>query len=142
MSEPKRLYGGGSVGMIVVLDSISLEPENPFAKYSQPAFFTIVEDLTPERRFNGDYVLQDSTGNRIRTVADPNDRSGSNVSSYLTEVNVWAAWKAETHAKAIETRDQRIERGLVRVAILKDVLVEQGFRLITTEQAAALGIKP
>lgn len=133
--ELKRLYGHGRVGMIVVLDHVSLGKEHPFAKYAQPAFFTIVEDWTPEERFNGVYVLHDSEG----TVILPEETS--NIASYLTEVSVWAAWKAATTAEAIATRDDRIHNLLVREGVLKEVMQNQGVRVVTTEQAKTLGLK-
>lgn len=148
MSDLTRLYSGGRVGMMVVLDHVSLSKDDPFAKYQQPAFFTIVEDLTPEERchplrvlLNGDYILQDQEGNRIRTVTNPEGRFGTNVASYLSEVSVWSAWMATSHAKAISTRDSQIHDLAVRVAVLKEVMQNQGVRVVTTEQAKTLGIK-
>lgn len=138
MSDLTRLYGGGRVGMMVVLDHVSLSGDSPFAKYQRPAFFTIVEDLTPEERFNGDYILQDQEGNRIRTAQHENE---SNVSSYLSEVSVWLAWMANEHAKALAWRDSRIHDLSVRVAVLKEVMASQGVRVISNDQAEALGIK-
>lgn len=141
MSDLTRLYSHGRVGMMVVLDHVGLSNDDPFAKYQQPAFFTIVEDLTPEERFNGDYILQDQEGNRIRTVANPGERYGSNMASYLSEVSAWSAWKANEHAKALKWRDAQIHDLSVRVAVLKEVMASQGVRVISNDQAASLGIK-
>jgi hypothetical protein len=140
MGDLTRLYSSGRVGMTVVLDRVSLSG-GPFAKYQQPAFFTIVEDLTPEERFNGDYVLQDQEGNRIPTTADPEDKFATNASSYLTDVSVWSAWKADNYETALAAHKQSIHDLAVRVAILKEVMATQGVRVITNEQAKALGIK-
>lgn len=119
--------------MIVVLDFAALGSDNPFKKYSQPAFFTIVEDLTPEPRFQGAYVLRDSEGNLIRAT---------DISSYLTEVSVWAAYNAERSSSTAANLDRQIHDLSVRVAVLKEVLMGQVVRVLTNEQAEKLGVKP
>ena len=143
MESLKHLYGAGRVGMIVVLDHVSLSITDPFVKYQQPAFFTIVEDLSPENRRNGIYVLRDSEGNLIKTQAgDSTEPSTDSICYYLSEVSDWSRWNTARTREAVATRDATIYNLQVRVGTLREVLVEQGFRVITSEQAAVLGIKP
>lgn len=138
-TELTRLYSKGRVGMVVVLDYVSLPKDDPFAKYQQPAFFTIVEDLSPEDRFNGVYVLRDSEGNLVRDEL-PKGRFESTIASYLAEVSVWWAWVAARNAQSIARRDATINDLSIRCSVLKEVMQNQGVRVVTEEQAKTLGI--
>lgn len=135
MKELKRLYGHGTVGMIVVLDHVHLSDEGPCGKYVQPAFFTIME--APEsnaKGFDTSYVLRDTAGRLV-------DTKGSSTSCYLSTVDDWADWRAD------QAKDDRVNSARTidtlrdRVGLLKGILVEQGFRVISNEQAEKLGIK-
>lgn len=141
MNELCRLYSKGRVGMTVVLDHVQLSNEDPFAKYQQPAFFTIVEDLSDERRYKGIYVLQDQDGNRVSTEVPAGSRFNSSISSCLIDVTVWAAWKAKTAEEAIASRNNTIRDLSSRLAVLKEVMASQGVRVVSNEQAVKLGIK-
>lgn len=136
MKELARLYGHGTVGMMVVLDHVHLSEEGPCGKYVQPAFFTIVE--APESNasgFNTSYVLRDTAGRLV-------DTKGSSTSCYLSKVEDWADWRAAQAEEARVSNARTIDTLRDRVGLLKSILVEQGFRVITREQADTLGIKP
>lgn len=140
MKIEDRLYSNGRVGMIVVLDSVFLGSDSPFAKYQQPAFFTIVEDQTPEPRYQGIYVLRDSDGNMIRTQAEDDVRGDQSISPYLAEVSKWAAWMKNKVEGDRQIQDRKISTLRDRQELLKEILVAQGVRVVTDEQAKALGI--
>lgn len=138
MSELERLYHKGKTGMIVVLDHVSLGNDNPFSKYPQPAFFTIVEDQTPEERFQGIYLLQDSEGNRIRT--QEGESYSNSISSYLIEVSVWKAWKFGQIEQDKAHAARTISTLRDRLGLLTEIVQNQGVRVITEAQAQAAGL--
>lgn len=68
-TEPRRIHGNGTVGMMVVLDHVSMSPGELFSHYRLPAFFTILEitrDETPG--YNAVYAMRDTEGNRVSTA--------------------------------------------------------------------------
>lgn len=133
--DPTRLYSAGTVGMMVVLDHVCMSPSETFGQYPHPAFFTITEAPPSETPgFNAVYTLRDTKGNTVST-------KGSSVSNYLIEVDVWQKWRAnredQTHADQI----RKISTLRDRMELLKEILVGQGFRVISNDQAEKLGIK-
>jgi hypothetical protein len=133
--ELKRLYGNGTVGMVVVLDHVS-GLSAPFSDYTQPAFFTIVE--APESNktsHHAHYVLQDTAGNEVST-------EGHSTACYLSKVDDWAAWKKQKTAEVANDNARIIATLGDRVSLLKGIMVEQGVRVISNDQAQKLGIKP
>lgn len=141
MDNLTRIYSSGKVGMVVVLDHVHLSSDSPFAGYKQPAFFTIVEDRTPETRFQGVYLLRDSAGNLIPSQeGSDTDKCSGSISSYLIEVTEWLRWRDENTTKAIATRDAAIRDLKAKLSVLKEVMENQGVRVVTQEQAKVLGI--
>ena len=136
MKELARLYGHGTVGMIVVLDHVHLSEESPCGKYVQPAFFTIVE--APESNasgFDASYVLRDTAGRLVDT------KGCQGTACYLSKVDDWSDWRDEQAKDARVSNAKTIDTLRDRVALQKSILVEQGFRVISNEQALTLGIK-
>lgn len=134
MKEPDRLYGHGTIGMMVVLDHVHLSIQDPLVKYAQPAFFTIVELPLSDPGFDSYYVLRDTAGNEVST-------KGHSTANYLYKVDEWAAWRAAQAEQSHVHQVRTISTLRDRLELLKEILVEQGFRVITTEQAEKLGIK-
>lgn len=134
--SPPRLYNTGTVGMTVVLDHVDMGTSDPFSGLSHPAFFTITEVYPSESpRFNTVYTLRDTKGRTVST-------SASSVSNYLIQVDEWQRWRKartdqdHTHqVRTIATLRDRLE-------LLKEIMASQGVRVISTDQAATLGIKP
>lgn len=122
--------------MMVVLDHVSMSPSETFGNYPQPAFFTITEAPPSETPgFNPVYTLRDTAGHIVST-------RGSSVSSYLIKVDDWQEWRS-TRTDEIQAQLARVNARLLdRVDLLKEILVAQGVRVITRDQAATLGIKP
>lgn len=52
----------------------------------------------------------------------------------------WLRWRNENTAKAIATRDATIRDLGAKLSILKEVMGNQGVRVITQEQAKTLGV--
>lgn len=133
--EPTRLYGNGTVGMMVVLDHVHLGDRDPLSKYPQPAFFTITQ-APPSETPGSDayYVLRDTSGHEVST-------KGHSTANYLYKVDEWHDWRAgqaeQDHAHQVRT----ISTLRDRLELLKEIMASQGVRVITSEQAAALGIK-
>lgn len=132
----KAIYGRGRVGQVVILDHVSYgdNPDlekHPLARYIQPYAFTIVEKV--EGR-DGYCIVVDAEGNRIVL-------QGESGGSYLYDANEWCVWQREYEKEKLARKDGRIAHLESQVALLKSILVSQGMRLITKEQAAALDIK-
>jgi hypothetical protein len=127
MSNPKRLYGSGKVGAIVVLDYVSLGEKNPFAQYAQPAFFTIeARSPTPGSSL---YTLKDSTGALISSSYEP---PHGDISSYLMEVTEWWAWHAARAEKEKAYSEQIIETLRTKFNLLREILIAQGVRVVSS----------
>lgn len=132
------IYGLGRVGQVVVLAGVGFgaNPDLakfPLARYSQPHAFTIIERV--EGR-DGYYVVVDEVGSR--TIL--RDETYGPSQNWLYDVNEWMTWQVE-HAKEVVCRnEERIKELEGQLALLKDILIRQGIKVITKEQADTLGI--
>ena len=133
------IYQNGRIGQMVVLDYVSYG-ENPdfskypLAKYSHPSVFTIVEKV--EGTTDGYYVVRDEEGNLVRLH---NEWSGASEAS-LYDFRHWNEWRTVREEEERNRRDRAIETLKDRVDLLKKILVEQGFRVVSEKQAKELGI--
>jgi hypothetical protein len=136
--ECHAIYGNGKVGQIVVLANVSFGQnpdfaEKPLAAYTQPAFFTI-----KERRVVGEhgyeYDLVDKTGKVITVNGEHTDNW------WLYDADEWGQWQIGHFNEKVERKDGEIKRLTLQRDLLKSILVAQGIRIVTKEQAEALGL--
>ena len=134
-TEPRRIHGNGTVGMMVVLDHVSMSPDEPFSHYRLPAFFTLTGSAREETPgYHAVYVMRDTGGNTVST-------QGS-IPSYLIEVDDWQKWRSNREDQTHSDQIRKITTLRDRLELLKEIMMGQGVRVITNEQAVALGIKP
>jgi hypothetical protein len=133
--ELKAIFSKGYVGQVVILDNVSY-PQNsndPLAAYPQPALFTIVEKVEEQE---GCYVLQDTTGKKVHLL---DERHGLST-WWLCDAAEWLEWNGQHNDEKLKRKERRIELLDAHLSLLRDILVKQGFRVITKEQAQELGI--
>lgn len=120
-------------GQVLVLTHVSYErckeTEYPQMHYPQPAFFTVVEKLEKEG-YDQPFILRDTVGNEIKV------RLG--IGFY--DAQEWALWSAAKQAEDLRQKNARIQHVESQVALLRGILIEQGMKIITTEEAKRLGI--
>lgn len=126
----------GRIGQMVVLTYVSYisESETPFAKYEQPAIFTIIGMGEPDKYGYGTYIVRDSNGIELTT--------DSSSTGYLYDLQDWLLYKKAKAEEAEEWQDKRYEDLKSKFHLLKDILTAQGqgVRVVTSEQAEKLGI--
>lgn len=130
------IYENGHEGQIVVSDNVSFgekpDPKKwPLAFYPRPTIFTILKK-TP----NG-YFLADQNGKEFLV---PGEHCGEPSYGYLYDANEWAQWARAYHLEKIGRKDTKIEQLEAHLAMLKEILIKQGFRVITEAQAKELGL--
>lgn len=120
--------------MMVVLDHVSMSPGEPFSHYRLPAFFTILEITREETAgYHAVYTMRDTGGNTVST-------QGS-IPSYLIEVDEWETWRTNREDQTHADQSRKISTLRDRLELLKEIMMGQGVRVISNEQAEKLGIK-
>ncbi len=129
------LYSRGGVGRLVILDSVCFGEKSisPLAKYPLRTIFTIVEKKFTDN-WNYSYVLSDKDGNRFVLTRD------SNNTGYIYDLEEWSLFQYEKAQEHQVRKNAKITHLESQVALLKDILIKQGVRVITQEQAKALGL--
>ncbi len=134
----EEICGRGHIGQVVILDHVSYG-ENPdlekypLAKYVHPYAFTIVEKVEGK---DGYYVVTDAEGNRITL----RNRSYGADGSYLYDANEWLMWNKGYQKDKLTRKEHKIEQLKGNLDLLKDIIIKQGFRVVTEDQAKTLGI--
>ena len=136
--ECKAIYGKGRVGQVVILSNVSFGEnpnfkEWPLAKYAQPYAFTIIEKVEGK---DGYYTVTDVDGNHI-TLQDQYYGASE---SYLYDANEWLAWQKGCTKEKLRLKEEEIQHLESQKDLLKSILVSQGFRVISENQAKKLGI--
>ena len=133
------IHSSGQIGQSVIYcENVDWgkdpDPESrPLSQYTPPAIFRITSKVPGDE---GYYVLTDSDGNIIRARY-----SGiCNTSSYLYDAQEWLTWNAGRNAEKFSRKERKIEHLQGQVDLLKDILVKQGVRIVTQEQANKLGL--
>ncbi len=133
------IHSSGQIGQSVIYcENVDWgkdpDPESkPLSQYTPPAIFRITSKVPGDE---GYYVLTDSTGNIIRARY-----SGiCNTSSYLYDAQEWLTWNTGRNTEKFSRKERKIEQLEGHVALLKDILVKQGVRIVTQEQAKKLGL--
>jgi hypothetical protein len=129
------VYGDGRPGQVVVLMNVCFEKipdleKWPFGAYPQPSFFTILEKLGVEKY---------SLWYLVRDVYDKEFKCEFSIGIY--DAQVWGQWNAAKQKEDSRQKNARIQHIEAQVALLRGILVDQGIKVITPEQAKTLGIK-
>lgn len=125
-----------SVGGVLVFDLISgdrlkqlIEAKHSLALFPQPSFFFVSAQtdfsiyLYPLGREND--IIEIRCNNRL---------------DYLFKLEEWAKWKTRRDREKIARKEAKINQLTAQLEMLKDILKAQGFRVITAEKAAELGL--
>lgn len=131
MDKPKAIYNTAKVGDIVVLDKVGFIDNHPLAQFAQPAFF-VVTVFRPESQ-SARYTAHASDGERVNISSDD--------AWWFFQVRDWWTWTKATHDESIRDHKVLATRLTTERDVLKSVLVAQGVRIVTKEQAEALGVK-
>jgi len=121
------IYKRGRVGQAVVLTFVTLGKDHPLARYAQPHVFTINGEE------DGCYLLLDGNGRTI--LAKESD------GQWLCDATEWVQWEAGRQTEKIRRKNNRIALLEAHLELLKGVLVRQGVRVVSAEEAAKLGIE-
>lgn len=137
--EVDAIYGKGRVGQTVIFGhqvdwGVKPDPTKyPLSQYSCPSIFTIVEKREGK---DGYYVLSDANGNRIKLQ----DKVCGAGESCLYDAQEWLTWIAMRETEKLSRKQRKIEQLEGHVALLKDILIKQGTRIVTEAQAKDLGL--
>lgn len=131
------IYSAGQVGQVIILgekvdwgESPNAE-KYPLCQYPYLSLFTIVGISThPEDKY---YVLRDPDGKNFILKFGAAD--------YLYNIKDWLAFNTIHVAEKTARKQRKIEALEGQVALLKDILIKQGVRIVTDAQAKILGIK-
>ncbi len=131
----RGLYDRGEVGRPVILDDVCFgeKSPSPLAKYPPRTVFTIVEKKVTSN-WNYSYVLSDKDGNRFVLTRD------SNSTGYIYDLEEWSLFQYEKAQEHYIRKNAKIAHLESQVALLKDILIKQGVRVVTQEQAKTLGL--
>lgn len=127
----------GSVGQMVILGSRvdwgnNPDPvEKPLSKYPYLSLFTIVVKTIGE---DGYYILSDAKGEQIKVPM-----KGYN-HGYLYDAQEWLNFNNLRETEKFARKERKISQLEGHVALLKDILIKQGIRIVTEEQVAKLGL--
>lgn len=138
--ELPAIYDSGREGQAVVFDHVSYG-ENPDlirfpeAKYPRPTVFVIKQVLKeePAGKVFG-YELIDPKGNKI----DCSNNRATDWWAYLYDANAWAAFRRDEAIEKNRRKDGQIDRLQSQIDLLKSILIQQGVKLITPEQAEVI----
>lgn len=61
--------------------------------------------------------------------------------SYLYDAQEWLKWNAMRENEILSRKQRNIEQLEGHMELLKDILIKQGARIVTEEQAKDLGLK-
>ena len=132
----KALFGDGKPGQIVILEPVTFSPDHPLAGYPKPYSFLIVEKVEGDPRKEGYYILMDADGNRVK-IQDPN--YGASL-QYFYDANEFLQWNLAREKEEKRRQNRKEENQQIRLDLLKGIIEKQGIRVITLDQAKALGI--
>ncbi|OGY42813.1 MAG: hypothetical protein A2Y67_03760 [Candidatus Buchananbacteria bacterium RBG_13_39_9] len=128
------IYDQGRVGQVVILANVSYgeNPDlgkRPLAAYPQPTFFVIK------------VVGRDDADVHFYTLVDPDCKEvlcGNSDWSNLYDAREWGEWQKQHHEEKMKRKDGRIAHLESQVDLLRSILIQQGVKLITPEQAEVI----
>ncbi len=121
------LWGKIQPGQKVICFHVHWRTNHPLASYAQPAAFTVVSD---ERE--GPIILRDSEGREV-TIKQTD-------AGYLYDAVEWGLFQYERQLEMLRRKQRKIEMLDAHLSMLKGILTAQGIRVVTAEQAKALGL--
>lgn len=130
------IHRSGKVGQMVIYGErvnwgVNPDPtKNPLSQYTCPSFFTIVEKQEGE---NGYYILKDAKGNSIKVTFDT-------TSWLLYDLQEWLTWNDLCIKEELSCKQRQIKQLENHEKLLKDILINQGIRIVTESQAKELGL--
>ena len=121
----ENIYRTGRIGQVVVLDKVTFGENDPLSKYEQPQVFTIVHKDEATKL----YTIEDNNGKKVKAEGH-----------YLCGADKWAKSqrKQEKEQKNKEEIKQRDLKS--KLDLLKSILIEQGYRIVTKKQAEEIGL--
>ena len=134
------IYGEGKLGQMVIFGQrvdwgVNPDPmEYPLSKYSCPSIFIIVEKIEGKE---GYYLLRDVNGKLIKVQ----DKFYGASVSYLYDAQEWLEWNDMHEKEKVYRKERKIEQVECHLELLKDILINQGIRIVTKAQAEELGLK-
>ena len=133
------IYDTGRIGQVVILDNVDYGrnpnlDKHPLARYPQPCICTIAGKKSVDHGYV--YVLKDTDGKNIVLPSSHSDTTGW----YLYDATSWLEWQKAKIEEEKERSDHEIRQLRIEKELLEKILVAQGFRVITQEQAKKLGI--
>lgn len=130
--EIKPICDKGYVGQTVILDRVDYG-DHELSKYQQPYAFTIIKKVPGK---SGYYVIKDQKDVEI-TVKDT--YSGA-YEQYMYDLHEWLIWNSQNTKSKLGKKDDKIKKLEDRLELLKEILTNQGFQVISETQAKKLGI--
>lgn len=136
------IFNKGKKGDVVVLDGIVLDKieDNPLYGYDQPAFFTITGTKWDSDTSREDkdmlYVLRDMSGKEFSV----NGSGYCGCGWWLVKLDDWAKSKIGKYEEILEYEREQKEKLKHQIEILKDILTNQGIRIVKENQAKELGL--
>jgi hypothetical protein len=126
----RALHDSIEQGQQVILFNVTLSDGDPLSMYVQPAAFRVVSTSTHRE---GSLVLLDDDGNSVTTTMSK--------ASWLYDTTNWGLFQYARQQELLRRKDRKIEQLDGHLSLLKDILIKQGVRVITAEQAAATGLQ-
>lgn len=108
--------------------------KNPLSQYSYATIFTIVEIVAGKE---GYYVLSDVNGNLIKLQDEYYGASAE----YLFDAQEWLTWNVMREEEKFSRKQRKIEQLEGHLELLKNILTNQGVRIISDTKAKALGLE-
>jgi hypothetical protein len=132
----KPLKQSGSVGQTIILDCAAIGDDlNPLKKYVQPHVFTIVEKL------DSHYVVKDAKGRCVNISFATSNPNRDPDCDYIYDATEFLAWRWGYYVEHNGRSQNKIRLLEAHVALLKDILIKSGTRIVTAEEAKELGLK-
>jgi len=97
-------------------------------------FLSIFTISVREEGKDGYYILSDAKGNRIKILFDGTQHW------YLYDAQEWLNFNDLRETEKFSRKERKISQLEGHVDLLKDILVKQGIRVVTKEQAQKLGL--
>lgn len=134
----ESVWKNGVVGQKVVVDYVgwgqtSETGGEPITGYPLKTRFTIIEVIQKNEHANN-YRLRDEEGDEF--VID------SRHTGYLYDIEDWYEFHLAKKDDELKRKKRRLRLVESHLDLLKGILTAQGIRIVTAEQAEALGIKP
>lgn len=116
----------------VILLKVSFGPNHPLSRYEQPAAFTVI-GRPPPGATTGDLKLLDTDGREV--IARIGD------AGYMYDSIEWGLFQFHRQQEVERRKQAKIDQLDAHLNMLKSILIAQGFRIVTAEQAETLGLK-